>query len=169
MNRNSRGSQRNRRSSQQSDLEEKIVQINRVSKKTKGGNRRGFSILVVVGDRHGRVGVAIGKAPDVLSGIRKGVRRARDRMIHVPMKGTTIPFSMKTKRGAAIVLMKPAPEGTGVIAGGAVRAVFDAAGVRDVVSKIMGTNNKASNVYATFEALRQISAIAAKKEAMKSL
>lgn len=149
---------------QQSDLAEKVIQINRVSKKTKGGNRMSFSVLMVVGDRHGRVGVALGKAPDVLSGIRKGVRRARDMMIAVPMKGTTLPFPITIKKGAARVMLKPAPEGTGIIAGGVVRAVLDAAGVRNVVSKILGTSNKASNVYATFEALRRMSAIAARKD-----
>lgn len=123
----------------------------------------GFSVLVVAGDRKGRVGLGLGKAPDVLSGIRKGSRKAREHMIKVPMKGSTIPFSLTVKQGSAIVLLKPAPEGTGIIAGGAVRAVLDAAGVRNVVSKILGTNNKASNVYATFEALKRMSIIAAKK------
>lgn len=148
----------------QQEMVEKVVQINRVSKKTKGGNRMSFSVLVVVGDRRGRVGVAVGKAPDVISGIKKGIRRARLNMITVPMKGTTLPFSLTVKDGAARVMLKPAPTGTGVIAGGAVRAVLDAAGVRDVVSKILGTNNKASNVYATFTALRRMSAISAVKQ-----
>lgn len=155
--------QRGRGREQQSEFDEKVVQINRVSKKTKGGNRMGFSVLVVAGDRKGRVGLGLGKAPDVLSGIRKGSRKAREHMIKVPMKGSTIPFSLTVKQGSARVLLKPAPEGTGIIAGGAVRAVLDAAGVRNVVSKILGTNNKASNVYATFEALKRMSIIAAKK------
>lgn len=155
--------QRGRGREQQSEFDEKVVQINRVSKKTKGGNRMGFSVLVVAGDRKGRVGLGLGKAPDVLSGIRKGSRKAREHMIKVPMKGSTIPFSLTVKQGSAVVLLKPAPEGTGIIAGGAVRAVLDAAGVRNVVSKILGTNNKASNVYATFEALKRMSIIAAKK------
>lgn len=155
--------QRGRGREQQSEFDEKVVQINRVSKKTKGGNRMGFSVLVVAGDRKGRVGLGLGKAPDVLSGIRKGSRKAREHMIKVPMKGSTIPFSLTVKQGSAIVLLKPAPEGTGIIAGGAVRAVLDAAGVRNVVSKILGTNNKASNVYATFEALKRMSVIAVKK------
>lgn len=156
--------QRGRRGhQQQSEFDEKVVQINRVSKKTKGGNRMGFSVLIVAGDKKGRVGLGLGKAPDVLSGIRKGSRKAREHMIKVPMKGSTIPFAITVKQGAAKVLLKPAPEGTGIIAGGAVRAVLDAAGVRNVVSKIMGTANKASNVYTTFEALRRMSVIAAKK------
>lgn len=148
---------------QQSEFDEKIIQINRVSKKTKGGNKMTFSVLVVAGDRKGRVGLGLGKAPDVLSGIKKGSRKAKDHMITVPMKGMTIPFPITVKQGSALILLKPAPEGTGIIAGGAVRAVLDAAGIRNVVSKILGTNNKASNVYATFEALQQISAIAKKK------
>lgn len=151
------------RGREQSEFDEKIIQINRVSKKTKGGNRMGFSVLVVAGDKKGHVGLGLGKAPDVLSGIKKGSRKARDKMISVPMKGSTIPFSITLKLGAAKIILRPAPEGTGIIAGGAVRAVLDAAGVRNVVSKIMGTSNKASNVYATFAALKKISAIAAKK------
>lgn len=146
------------------EFEEKVVQINRVSKKTKGGNRIGFSALMVVGDRKGRVGVALGKAPDTLAAIRKGVRRARKRLIKVPMRGTTILFPMRVKLGAAEVLLKPAPSGTGVIAGGAVRAVVEAAGIRDVVAKILGSSNKASNVYATFDALSKMQKIAKKKQ-----
>ena len=148
---------------EKSEFDEKIIQINRVSKKTKGGNRMGFSVLVVAGDKKGRVGLGLGKGPDVLSGIKKGSRKARDRMITIPMKGTTIPFAITLKQGAAKVILRPAPEGTGIIAGGAVRAVLDAAGVRDVVSKIMGTNNKASNVYATFAALKKMSLIVKRK------
>ncbi len=138
------------------ELEEKVIQISRVSKKTKGGNKMGFSILMVVGDKKGRVGVGLGKAKDVLSAMRKGVKKARKKMITVPLNGTTVPFSVKVKKGAAIILLKPAPRGSGVIAGGPVRAVVEAAGVRDVSSKILGTQNQASNVYATFEALKQI-------------
>ncbi|OGV92384.1 30S ribosomal protein S5, partial [Microgenomates group bacterium RIFCSPLOWO2_01_FULL_47_10] len=123
------------------EFDEKVVQVNRVSKKTKGGNRSGFSVLVVVGDKKGRVGVGLGKAPDVLSSIKKAVRKAKKRLVTIPLKGTTIPFKIVYKKGAAIVLLKPAPKGTGVIAGGAVRAVVEAAGIRDVVSKIMGSDN----------------------------
>lgn len=137
-----------------SEFDEKIVQVNRVSKKTKGGNKIGFSVLVVVGDKKGRVGVGLGGAPDVSSAVRKGVTYAKKHMITVPMKKTTIPHQITIKRGAAIVLLKPAPPGTGVIAGGAVRAVVEAAGIRDIVSKILGSKNQASNVYATMEALK---------------
>jgi len=135
------------------EFEEKVVQINRVSKKTKGGNKIGFSVLVVVGDKKGRVGVGLGKAPDVSSAIQKAVRYAKKHLLRVPMHKTTIPHEIYVKRGAAKVLLKPAPPGTGVIAGGAVRAVVEAAGIRDIVSKILGSKNQASNVYATLEAL----------------
>lgn len=136
------------------EFEEKIVQVNRVSKKTKGGNKIGFSVLVVVGDRKGRVGVGLGGAPDVSSAVKKGVSYAKKHLITVPMKGRTIPHEVRFKRGAAKILLKPAPPGTGVIAGGAVRAVMEACGVRDIVSKILGSKNQASNVYATMDALK---------------
>lgn len=135
---------------------EKVVQVNRVSKKTKGGNKIAFSVLMVVGDGKGRVGFGLGKAPDVTSAIRKGLSRARKNLINVPIKGTTIPHQIRFKQGAAEVLLKPAPPGTGVIAGGAVRSVVEAAGIKDIVSKILGSNNKASNVYATIEALKKL-------------
>lgn len=144
------------RSNEPKEFEEKVVQINRVSKKTKGGNRIGFSVLVVVGDRKGRVGVGLGKAPDVSSAIHKAVSYAKKHLLKVPMKNTTIPHEVFIKLGAAQVLIKPAPPGTGVIAGGAVRAVVEAAGIRDVVSKILGSKNQASNVYATLEALKHL-------------
>lgn len=138
------------------EFEEKVVQVNRVAKKTKGGNRISFSVLVVVGDKKGRVGVGLGKAPEVSSAIHKASNYAKKHLISVPMRKTTIPHEILIKKGAARVLIKPAPLGTGVIAGGAVRAVVEAAGIRDVVSKILGTDNKASNVYATFEALKRL-------------
>ena len=99
-----------------SEYDEKVVQVNRVSKKTKGGNRIGFSVLMVVGDKKGKVGGGLGKAPDVLSAIKKGILKAKKRLIKVPMKDTTIPFELRLKRGAAIVFLKPARKGTGVIA-----------------------------------------------------
>ncbi len=138
------------------EFEEKIIQVNRVSKKTKGGNKMGFSVLVVVGDRKGRVGVGLGKAVDVTSAVRKASKYAQKHLITVPMKNTTIPHEIKVKFGAAKILLKPAPAGTGVIAGGAARAVVDAAGIKDIVSKVLGSDNKATNVYATFKALSLI-------------
>jgi len=139
-----------------SEYDEKVVQVNRVSKKTKGGNKIGFSVLVVVGDKKGKVGVGLGGAPDVASSVRKAVSYAKKHLITVPMNGKTIPHEVRIKRGAAQVLIKPAPPGTGVIAGGAVRAVVEAAGIRDIVSKILGSKNQASNVYATLEALKKL-------------
>ena len=147
------------------EFEEKIVQINRVSKKTKGGNKFGFSVLAVVGDRKGRVGVGLGGAPDVSSAVRKAVTYAKKHLLQVPLKGRTIPHEVHIKRGAARVMLKPAPPGTGVIAGGAIRAVVEAAGIRDIVSKILGSKNQASNVYATMEALKSLR-MKSKEEAM---
>jgi small subunit ribosomal protein S5 len=141
------------------EFEEKVIQISRVSKKTKGGNKIGFSVLMVVGDKKGRVGVGLGKATDVVGAIKKGIKKAKKRMINVPLDGTTVPFSIVVKKGAGRVMLKPAPKGSGVIAGGPVRAVVEAAGIRDVSSKILGSENQASSVYATFEALTQIQKI----------
>ena len=138
------------------EFEEKVVQVNRVSKKTKGGNRIGFSVVVVVGDKKGRVAVGLGKAPEVGDAVKKAITYAKKHFITVPMRGTTIPHEIFIKLGAAKILLKPAREGTGVIAGGAVRAVVEAAGIRNIVSKILGTNNQASNVYATLEALKRL-------------
>ena len=145
------------------EFEEKVIQISRVSKKTKGGNKVGFSVLMVVGDKKGKVGVGLGKAQDVVSAIRKGIKKAKKKMISVPLNGTTIPFAITVKKGAGRVMLKPAPQGSGVIAGGPVRSVVEAAGVRDISSKILGSENQASSVYATFEALRQIQNIVALK------
>ncbi len=138
------------------EFEEKVVQVNRVSKKTKGGNRIGFSALMVVGDKKGRVGIGLGKATDVSSAIRKGSTYAQKRLITVAMRGTTIPHEIRIKLGAAKLMLKPAPAGSGVIAGGPVRAIVEAAGIKDVIGKILGTSNRASNVYATFEALKRL-------------
>jgi len=138
------------------EFAEKVVQVNRVSKKTKGGNNISFSVLVVVGDRKGRVGVGLGKAKDVSSSIAKAVDYAKKHLIIVPLHGTTIPHDVRVKLGAAEVLLKPAPMGLGVIAGGAVRAVVEAAGIKDISSKVLGTKNQASNVYASLQALREL-------------
>ncbi len=135
------------------EFDERVIQVNRVSKKTKGGNQMSFSVLVVVGDKKGRVGVGLGKSKDVASAIRKGVSLAKKHLITVPIKNGTIPHDIYIKRGAAKILLKPAPEGSGVIAGGAVRAVVEAAGIRNISSKVLGTKNQASNVYATLEAM----------------
>ena len=141
------------------EFEETVVQINRVSKKTKGGNQMRFSALVVVGDRKGKVGVGLAKAADVRSAIRKSIEAAKRKLIVVPIVGTTVPYSVHEKFSAAKILLKPAPPGSGIIAGGPMRVVLEAAGIRDAVGKILGTKNKISNVYATLEALQTISAI----------
>jgi small subunit ribosomal protein S5 len=144
---------------EEKEFEETVVRVNRVSKKTQGGNRISFSVLTVVGDKKGKVGVGLGRAPDVASAIRKGLRLARKKMITVPLKGTTIPHEIRVKQGAAKVLLKPAPPGTGVKAGGSVRVVVEAAGIKDIVSKILGSNNRINNVYATFTALKKLKGI----------
>lgn len=135
---------------------EQIVKINRVSKKTQGGNKIGFSALAVVGDKNGKVGVGLGKAPDVSSAIRKGILLARKHLVIVPIVNGTIPFRVDIKVGAAKIMLKPAPRGSGVIAGGAVRSVVSAAGIQNISSKVLGTKNQASNVYATIEALKRM-------------
>lgn len=140
----------------QSEFFERVVQVNRVSKKTKGGDKRSLSVLVVAGDKKGRVGVGLGKAAEVQSAVKKATAYAKKHMIEVPLKGRTIPHAIFVKSGAAKVLIKPASLGTGVIAGGAVRTVLEAAGIQDVVSKILGTKNQASNVYATLQALSKL-------------
>ncbi|OGE14781.1 30S ribosomal protein S5 [Candidatus Daviesbacteria bacterium RIFCSPHIGHO2_12_FULL_37_11] len=153
---NTKNSNFNLSNIQESELFEKVVQVNRVSKKTAGGDKRSLSVIVVVGDRKGRVGVGLGKASDVQSSVKKAAAYAGKHMILVPLNGRTIPHQVFIKLGAAKVLLKPAPPGTGVIAGGAVRTVVEAAGIHDVVSKILGTKNQASNVYATLEALKKL-------------
>lgn len=141
----------------QDGFEEEIVQVNRVSKKTKGGNKIGFSVLTVVGNKNGKVGVGLGKAPDVAAAIKKGVNLAKKHAIEVPIIKGTIPFEFNIKLGAAKIILKPAPLGSGVIAGGAVRSVVSLAGIQNISSKVLGTKNQASNVYATIEALKRLS------------
>ena len=149
------------------EMLETVVEIKRISKKTKGGNTMRFSALVVVGDRKGKVGVGLSKAPDVSSAIRKSIDSAKKHMISVPLKGTSIPYSVEEKFSAARVLLKPAPPGSGIIAGGPMRVVLEAAGIRTASGKILGTKNKASNVYATLKALESIASINDQKEVMK--
>lgn len=166
MNNQNRGNQGNRGSYQRepSEFEEQVVQINRVSKKTKGGNTISFAALAVVGDRKGRVGVGLGKAPDVSNAIRKGITYAKKHLIDVPIINGTIPFRIDVKVGAAKIMLKPAPPGSGIIAGGAVRSVVQAAGIKNISSKVLGTENKANNVHATLEALKRVGELARKKE-----
>lgn len=140
----------------QSEYFEKVVKVNRVSKKTKGGDKRSVSVLVVVGDRNGSVGVGLGKAADVQSAVKKASTYAKKHMYKINLKDRTIPHRISVKNGAAQVLLKPAPTGSGVRAGGAIRVVVEAAGIHNISSKILGTKNQASNVYATLKALRHL-------------
>jgi small subunit ribosomal protein S5 len=134
-------------------LEERVVQINRVAKVVKGGRRFSFSAVVVVGDGQGHVGAGIGKAGEVPESIRKGVEDAKKNLILIPRIGTTIPHEVHAEYAAARVMLKPASQGTGVIAGGSVRAVVEAAGIRDILTKVHGSTNPVNVVRATIEAL----------------
>ncbi len=138
------------------NLEERVVQVARVSKVVMGGRRFSMRALVVVGDHNGYVGFGLGKANEYTEALRKGVEDAKKHLIYVPLAGTTIPYMVKTRFGASEVMLKPAAPGTGVIAGGAVRAVMELAGIRDILTKSLGSTNAANTINACLQALREL-------------
>ena len=151
-----RDSRRDNKQKVESDLKEKMVSLNRVAKVTKGGRTFSFAAIVVVGDGKGKVGHGLGKARDVSEAIQKGIDDAKKNMINIPIHNGTIPHEQKGRYGAGKVLIKPAADGTGVIAGSAMRAVFDLAGVHNVLAKSQGSSNKHNMVKATMDALSKL-------------
>ncbi len=140
----------------QKEFEERVVETKRVSKKTKGGNRPGFSALIVVGDKKGRVGVGLGKAPDISVAIQKGIKLAKRDLVEVKIVNGTIPHEVEAKYKSSYVKLMPAPEGSGIIAGGAVRHIVELAGISSISAKLLGSNNKATSIACTLKALKML-------------
>ncbi len=138
------------------EFEESVFEIKRVSKKTTGGSSMGFTALVIIGNRNGKVGAGLGKAKDVSKAIQKAIAKAKQDMIGVNLKGTTIPHNVENKYSAAKIMLKPAPEGSGIIAGGSLRVVLDLAGVKNVSAKMLGSSNKLANVRCALGALQKL-------------
>lgn len=149
------GSDRGQRR-EKKEYDQQIIDIARVTRVMAGGKRMRFRACVVIGNRQGKIGTALAKGADVTLAVNKAVAKAKNNMITIPIVNETIPHRVDIKYGAAKILIKPAPKGTGIIAGGAVRVILDLAGVANAVAKILGTNNKINNVKATFEALRRL-------------
>jgi len=141
---------------EEKNFEERIINMNRVSKKTKGGNTLSFTALAVVGDKKGKVGVGYGKARTTRSAIEKAISRAKDGMIEVKMKGQTIAHPVEAKYSAAKIILKPAPKGSGIIAGGPVRSVIELSGIQDISSKMLGSSNKVATVRCVIKALEKL-------------
>lgn len=139
-----------------SDFDHKVLDVARVTRVVKGGKRFSFKVIVVVGDRKGKVGVGVGKGSDTTGGVEKAIRDARKNLVTIPMTGTTIPYEIKLKYSSARVLLKPAKRGKGIVAGGAIRVVCDLAGLKDVSAKMLGSNNKLNNARATLMALSML-------------
>lgn len=151
-----RNNNRDRGPKQPTEFQERVLQIRRVSKKTKGGNTIGFTALAVIGDKNGRVGVGYGKAPNVADAITRAITTAKKEIVKIKISGNTIAHSIMSKFGSAKVFLKPAPKGTGIIAGGSVRTVIELAGIKDISAKMIGSSNKMSNIKCTLKALKTL-------------
>lgn len=138
------------------EYEERVIQIKRVSKKTKGGNKIGFTALVVIGNRKGKVGAALGKATNVATAIQKALQKAKDDIVELNLEGNTIPHEIIKKFKSSKILLKPAPVGSGIIAGGTVRDVIELVGIKDISAKMLGSHNKNTNVHCTIQALQSL-------------